>query len=158
MERTRTYHDVAIEQMLGTVADAMGRVIDYWADLPPPMKDAIEQFRTRLGAAIDSVEFVRKALTEKSTGQTATKAQPGYRLLRCAGVSSKQSSRRLHPFQSDQARFFCFRMIPKSAVAVFGEYQVAFGRAFLHRAAKLGCDSRIARARAHASLRGSPKR
>jgi hypothetical protein len=26
------------------------------------MKEAIEQFRTQLGAAIDSVEFVRRAL------------------------------------------------------------------------------------------------
>jgi hypothetical protein len=58
----RTYRDIAIEQMLGTVEEAMGQVIGYWADLPPPMKDAIEQFRTRLGAAIDSVEFVKKAL------------------------------------------------------------------------------------------------
>jgi hypothetical protein len=58
----RTYRDIAIEQMLGTVEEAMGQVIGYWADLPPPMKDALEQFRTRLGAAIDSVEFVKKAL------------------------------------------------------------------------------------------------
>jgi hypothetical protein len=62
MERPRTYRDIAIGQMLGTVEEAMSRVIDYWADLPPPMKDAIEQFRTRLGAAIDSVEFVKRAL------------------------------------------------------------------------------------------------
>jgi hypothetical protein len=40
------------------------------------MKEAIEQFRTQLGAAIDSVEFVKKALdrrvpepTEKATEQ-----------------------------------------------------------------------------------------
>ncbi len=26
------------------------------------MKDAVEQFRTQLGAAIDSVEFVKRAL------------------------------------------------------------------------------------------------
>jgi len=31
-------------------------------DLPPPMKEAIEQFRSELGAAIDSVEFVKRAL------------------------------------------------------------------------------------------------
>jgi hypothetical protein len=40
----RTYRDIAIEQMLGTV------------------EEAIEQFRTQLGAAIDSVEFVKRAL------------------------------------------------------------------------------------------------
>ena len=48
--------------MLGTVEEAMSQVIDWWEDLPPPMKEAIEQFRTELGAAIDSVEFVKKAL------------------------------------------------------------------------------------------------
>jgi hypothetical protein len=36
--------------------------IDWWGDLPPPMQEAIEQFRTQLGAAIDSVEFVKRAL------------------------------------------------------------------------------------------------
>jgi hypothetical protein len=58
----RTYREVAIEEMLGTVQEAMSRVIDWWGDLPPPMKEAIEQFRTQLGVAIDSVEFVKKAL------------------------------------------------------------------------------------------------
>ena len=58
----RTYRDVATEGMLRTVEDAMRQVIDWWGDLPPQMKDAIEQFRTQLGAAIDSVEFVKKAL------------------------------------------------------------------------------------------------
>jgi hypothetical protein len=58
----RTYRDVAIGQMLGTVEEAMGQVIDWWGDLPAPMKEAIEQFRTQLGAAIDSVEFVKRAL------------------------------------------------------------------------------------------------
>jgi hypothetical protein len=59
---TRTYREVAIEGMLLTVEEAMSDVIDWWGDLPPPMKEAIEQFRTQLGAAIDSVEFVRRAL------------------------------------------------------------------------------------------------
>jgi hypothetical protein len=58
----RTYRDNAIEEMLGTVEEAMCQVIDCWGDLPPPMKEAIEQFRTKLGATIDSVEFVKKAL------------------------------------------------------------------------------------------------
>ena len=57
-----TYREIAIEEMLRTVEEAMHRVINRWEDLPPPMKDAVEQFRTQLGAAIDSVEFVRKAL------------------------------------------------------------------------------------------------
>ena len=57
-----TYREVAIEQMLGTVEEAMHQVIDWWGDLPAPMKEAIEQFRLQLGAAIDSVEFVKRAL------------------------------------------------------------------------------------------------
>ena len=58
----RTYREIAIEQMLRTVEEAMSRAIDWWGDLPAPMKDAIEQFRIELGAAIDSVEFVKRAL------------------------------------------------------------------------------------------------
>jgi len=48
--------------MLRTVEEAMSQVIDWWGDLPPPMNDAIERFRIQLGAAIDSVEFVKRAL------------------------------------------------------------------------------------------------
>ena len=58
----RTYREIAIEEMLGTVEESDESGIDWWGDLPPPMKEAIEQFRTQLGAAIDSVEFVRRAL------------------------------------------------------------------------------------------------
>ena len=58
----RTYREIAIEDMVLTVEEAMSRVIDWWGDLPPSMKEAIEQFRTELGAAIGSVEFVKKAL------------------------------------------------------------------------------------------------
>ncbi|WP_114949127.1 hypothetical protein [Microvirga calopogonii] len=58
----RTYREVAIEDMLRTVEEAMSRAIDWWGELPPSMNEAVEQFRTQLGAAIDSVEFVRRAL------------------------------------------------------------------------------------------------
>ena len=58
----KTYRDVAIEQMIATVEEAMSQAIDWWGDLPPSMKEAIEQFRTQLGVAIDSVEFVKRAL------------------------------------------------------------------------------------------------
>jgi len=61
----RTYRDIAIEDMLGTVQEAMSQVVDWWGDLPPPMEEAIEQFRIELGAAIDSVEFVKKALNRQ---------------------------------------------------------------------------------------------
>jgi hypothetical protein len=58
----RTYREIAIEGMLRTVEEAMHRVINRWEDLPPPMREAVEQFRTQLGTAIDSVEFVKRAL------------------------------------------------------------------------------------------------
>ena len=58
----RTYREIAIEEMLRTVEEAMSQVIDWWGELPPPMEEAIGQFRTQLGAAIDSVEFVKRAL------------------------------------------------------------------------------------------------
>jgi len=58
----RTYREIAIAEMLRTVEEAMSQVIDWWGELPAPMKEAIEQFRNQLGAAIDSVEFVRRAL------------------------------------------------------------------------------------------------
>jgi hypothetical protein len=58
----KTYRQVAIEEMLQTVEEAMSGVIDWWGDLPAPMNEAVEQFRTQLGAAIDSVEFVKRAL------------------------------------------------------------------------------------------------
>ncbi len=58
MTMTKTYRDVAIEQMIATVEEAMSRVIDWWGELPMPMNEAIDRFRVQLGAAIDSVEFV----------------------------------------------------------------------------------------------------
>ena len=48
--------------MLRTVEDAMHRVIDWWGVLRPPMEEGVEQFRKQLGAEIDSVDFVKKAL------------------------------------------------------------------------------------------------
>jgi len=62
----RTYRDIAIDDMVETVEAAMSSVIEWWGDLPPPMKEAIDQFRTQLGAAIDSVEFVRRALDREA--------------------------------------------------------------------------------------------
>jgi len=58
----KTYRDMAIEEMLRTVEEAMSQALNWWGDLPPSMKEAMEQFRTQLGVAIDSVEFVRKTL------------------------------------------------------------------------------------------------
>ena len=58
----KTYRDVAIEQILPPVEEPNSRVIDWWGELPMPMNEAIENFRVQLGAAIDSVEFVKRAL------------------------------------------------------------------------------------------------
>jgi hypothetical protein len=58
----KTYREIAIEEMLLTVEEAMSRVLDLWGDLPSPLKEDIEQFRTELGAATDSVECVKRAL------------------------------------------------------------------------------------------------
>ena len=58
----KTYRDVAMEQMIATVEGAMSRVVDWWGELPMPMNEAIDNFRVQLGAAIDSVEFVKRAL------------------------------------------------------------------------------------------------
>ncbi len=62
----RTYREIAIEEMLGTVEEAMSQVTGWWGDLPPPMKEAVEQFRSQLEAAIDSVEFVKRALDRQA--------------------------------------------------------------------------------------------
>lgn len=62
----RTYREIAIEDMVLTVEEAMSRVLDWWGDLPPSMKEAIERFRIELGAAIDSIEFVRNALDRQA--------------------------------------------------------------------------------------------
>ncbi len=59
---TRTYREIAIEDMVRTVEEAMSRAIDWWGDLPPSMNEAVESFRAKLGEAIDSVQFVKRAL------------------------------------------------------------------------------------------------
>ena len=62
----RTYREIAIADMVRTVEEAMSRVLDYWGDLPAPMKEAVEQFRVQLGSAIDSVELVKKPLDREA--------------------------------------------------------------------------------------------
>jgi len=70
----QTYRDVAINQMIATTEEAMSHAIDWWGDLQPSMKEATDKFRIQLGAAIDSVEFVKRALDrpvpEKSSKAT----------------------------------------------------------------------------------------
>jgi hypothetical protein len=72
-ELAGTYRETAIEEMLGTVEEAMSQVIDWRGDLPPPIKEAIEQFRTQLGAAIDLGRS-----THKYMKLTAAKALPDF--------------------------------------------------------------------------------
>jgi bacterioferritin len=59
---TKTYRDVAVEQMILTVKEAMSRTIEWWGELPAPMNEAIDSFRVQLAAAIDSVDFLKRAL------------------------------------------------------------------------------------------------
>jgi hypothetical protein len=69
----QTYRDVAINQMIATVEEAMSHAIDWWGNLPTPMNEAIDKFRVQLGATIDSVEFVKKAL-DRTVPETSWKA------------------------------------------------------------------------------------
>jgi hypothetical protein len=69
----QTYRDVAINQMIATTEEALSHAIDWWGDLPTSMKEAIDKFRVQLGAAIDSVEFVKKAL-DRTVPETSWKA------------------------------------------------------------------------------------
>jgi hypothetical protein len=69
----KTYPDVAIDQMIATVEEAMSRAIDWSENLPTPMNEAIDKFRVQLGAAIDSVEFVKRAL-DRRVPETQDKA------------------------------------------------------------------------------------
>jgi hypothetical protein len=69
----QTYRDVAINQMIATTEEAMSHAIDWWGDLPTSMKEAIDKFRVQLGAAIDSVEFVKRAL-DRPVPETSWKA------------------------------------------------------------------------------------
>ena len=67
----KTYRDVAIEQMIAIVEEAMSRVIDWYGELPAPMNEAIDTFRVQLGVAIDSVEFVKRALDRRAPETSA---------------------------------------------------------------------------------------
>jgi len=67
------YRDVAINQMIATAEEAMSHAIDWWGDPPTSMKEALNTFRVQLGAAIDSVEFVKKAL-DRTLPETSWKA------------------------------------------------------------------------------------
>jgi hypothetical protein len=69
----QTYRDVAIDQVIATVEEAMSHAIDWWGNLPTPLNQAIDKFRVQLGAAIDSVEFVKRAL-DRTVPETSWKA------------------------------------------------------------------------------------
>jgi hypothetical protein len=65
MEGMAIYREIAINGMVGTIESAMRQVLDCWAELPPPMQDAIDQFRVQLETAIDSVYVVKRALDQE---------------------------------------------------------------------------------------------
>jgi hypothetical protein len=71
----RTYRDIAMDEMLRTVEEAVSGVLDWWGDLPLPMNEAIQQFRAQLGAAIDSVDLVKRAL-DRQVPETAPGKDP----------------------------------------------------------------------------------
>jgi hypothetical protein len=75
----KTFREIATEHMLRTVEEAMSQVVDSWGELPPSMKDAIEQFRAQPEAAIDSVEFVKRALDRSVHELTTAKGRPEVR-------------------------------------------------------------------------------
>jgi hypothetical protein len=64
----RTYREIAIEEKLRTVEEAMSRVTDGWGDLPPTMKEAIEQFVPNLGR-----QLIPLILLKRGTRQTSTR-------------------------------------------------------------------------------------
>jgi hypothetical protein len=45
----KTYRDVAIEQMIATVEEAMSRAIDWWGELPTPMNERLTVFASNSG-------------------------------------------------------------------------------------------------------------
>ena len=88
----RTYGEIAIEVMV------LSRIIDWWGDLLPAMKEAIEQFRTELGAAIDSVEFVQKALDTQAP-ETGQWGRPRLKLIPSSAARADPRGRqRRRPF------------------------------------------------------------
>jgi hypothetical protein len=73
----KTYRDVAIEQMIATVEEAMSRVIDWWGELPVPMKEAIDSFRVQLGGqSIPLKERSTCLLPKRPKEKTYEPAQP----------------------------------------------------------------------------------
>jgi type IV secretory pathway ATPase VirB11/archaellum biosynthesis ATPase len=67
------YRKIAVDDMIGTIEDAMRQVLNCWTELPPEMQDAVDQFRVQLDAAIDSVYVVKRALDTEvhETGEDA---------------------------------------------------------------------------------------
>lgn len=92
----RTYREAAIEEMLRTVEEAMSQVIDWWGDLPPPMKEAIEQFRIQLGRQLIPWNLLKGHSTEKymkpTTGRALNNACHGARVLWTAPTRRHQGA------------------------------------------------------------------
>ena len=74
----KTYRDVAIEQMIATVEEAMSRVVDWWGDLPMPMHEAIDSFRVQLGAAIEAAALRGQAIGDGAVFRVIREVQERY--------------------------------------------------------------------------------
>jgi hypothetical protein len=72
----KTYREIAIEDMVLTVEEAMSRVLDWWGDLPPSMKEAIEQFRAELGRRLIPSILSKRRSTHRRPKLTAGMALP----------------------------------------------------------------------------------
>jgi len=99
----KTYREIAIAEVLGTVEEAMGQVIDRWGDLPAPMKEAIEPFHIQLGAEIDSVEFIKRELDRQ-----VRETYRGKALRRMSSVMTFPG----HPFRSNPRAGRPVRVVP----------------------------------------------
>src|SRR5262249_50176177 len=85
------------EDHSGGRSPMMSRVIDWWEDLLPAMKEAIEQFRTELGAAIGAVGFAKKALGTQ-TPETGERGRPCLKLIPSSAARCRQRRWPIRPW------------------------------------------------------------
>ena len=64
----KTYRDVAIDQMIATVEEAISRAIDWWGNLPTPMNEAIEQVSRSTWGSNQFRRICKKSTRQASTG------------------------------------------------------------------------------------------
>ena len=72
----KTYRDIAIEEMPGTVEEAMSQAINCWGDLLAPMKKRSSIFASSLGKQLMPWSLLEGHSTDKCTKLTTGKALP----------------------------------------------------------------------------------